>query len=478
MAWPAVLAASLALQEPPRVDDPRASAAWWTSNYGQLTESASPQVAVAQGILTTLWRAAGQRLGFPPRLVILAKDRPGLLALALPDNSIVMSHEGLQLCLRPRRGAEPAPAAQARLGLVLAHELDHILSDDDWHVAAFNAEATQPVELRTVIGSRDARYATELRADANAVLLVVAAGLDPRQALQPTSFLEEWARERQGLSGENSGTHPDTQTRVDLMRREFERLVAELPLFKRGVEELGAGRGEAALRAFDDFHRRTRYFGKELRNNLGLAHYAIGLGALSRCDGEAAVRFRLATWIDASLLPRMTLRGPGADRCAGTPQVATPLERAAKNLEEALAADPGWLTARLNLIAVLVLINEDQARAQARALGRGALGEKLRALPRSDPARIAAESAIVICDYLARRSLGDPVADSIRELRELHERHPDDPAVVFNLARVLQEAGRADEARASWALYLGLDAREPYASAARRALLSLGDDPR
>lgn len=476
MAWPAVLAAALALQAPAPAGDPRGSAAWWTSNYGQLTESALPQVAVAQEVLMTLWRAAGQRLGFPPRLVILAKDRPGLLALALPDNSIVMSHEGLQLCLRPRRRAEPALAAQARLGLVLAHELDHILSDDDWHVAAFNAETPPPVEVRTVMGSRDARHATELRADANAVLLVVAAGLDPRQALQPTSFLEEWARERQSLASENSDTHPDTQTRVALMRQELERFVAEVPLFKRGVEELRAGRGEAARLTFEDFQRRTRYLGKELHNNLGLAHYAIGLGALSRCNGEAAVRFRLGTWIDASLVSRMALRGEGAASCLRTPQVAEPLGNAAKQLEDAVAVDAGWLTARLNLIAVLVLTDQDRALERARALRKGAVGEKLRALSPSDPARIAAENAIVVCEYLDRLSLQAPVVDSIRALRELQERHPDDPAIVFNLARVLQEAHRADDARASWALYLRLDPREPYASAARRALRSLGDD--
>lgn len=458
----------------PPAPDPRASAEWWIETYGELRPDVDFQAAAAARLLERLWRAAGQRLALPPRLVVLAESRPGLLALALPDNSVLISRAGLEFCLQ--RNLRP-DAAEARLGLVLAHELDHILRVDDWHVAAFSANLLEDGELQTLTTSREVRLAAEFRADANAVLLLSAAGLDPALALRPDGFIEQWAQARGAAVAASGATHPGARRRVETMRLELERLVAALPLFREGAAQLDAGRGEAALAAFEQFHRRTRYAGKELLANLGLAHYQIGLSALARCDPSAAFRFRLGTVVEHGLeFTGGRYRGTSAGRCLRSPRVAQALDTAAARLQEAAAADPGHLPARLNLIAVLVVANRvplayAEASALAEALRARQFAERLPAL---DPRRLAVRNSAAVCAYLMRREVAASADEALRELSLLQETQPHEPNVAYDLARVLQETGQSGRAREAWARYLRLDGEGPYAAAARTALAGLG----
>jgi len=448
--------------------DAKASAAWWIEVYGQVRPEDHAPTRMASELLERLWRAAGQRLGLAPRLVVLNDSRPNLLALALPDNTILISRAGLDFCLG--RGLLPREA-EARLGLVLAHELDHLLRVDDWHVAAFSADSVSTDDLSTLVASRDVRFATELRADADAVLLLSQAGIDAAPALRPVSFLEQWVASRQAAWQGGGTTHPDTSRRAQTMRQELKRLVDALPSFHAGVRQLDAGAARAALTSFDEFHRRTRYAGKELLTNIGLGNYLLALEALTRCDPRAVVRFRLDT------LPARTLtfagthhRGPRVATCLAEPLVEQPLATAVARLNEAVALDPGYLPARLNLLAALVLADRTpDAYAVAAALVDG-----VRAVAPADARHVAARNAYALCSYLMRRSLGGSDDDALRELQALQDGREPDQRALYNYARALQETGRSALARDTWSRYLRSDATGPYAEAARAALASLG----
>lgn len=472
-AW--LLLGFVAVAEPSPGRDPRATAEWWVEAYGQLPATAA-RVRRAQGLLDRLWRAAGQRLGLPPRLVVLARPRPDLVALALPDNSIVVSRNGLDFCLETATGTEaPAELGDARLGLVLAHELDHVLSDDDWHVAAFEGQEAALGILRGRATGGEVRYAAELRADGNALLLLVAAGIDPAPALRPVSFFESWARTR-GAAAAPSATHPAVEPRTLLLRRELERLAAHLRAFKRGVADLQAGHSQAALQAFDEFHRATRYSGKELLNDIGLAHYQLAFSALARCDATAARRFRFGTWVDAGDQVERRLRGAGPFECLAPGSAASlQLGAAIERLRAAADADPAYLPARLNLVSALSLAGRTaEAYAQARELDEGRAAGRLAPLPEGDGRRALVRSAVLVSAYLVRQELAAPGGDATGGFEALAAAFPADPTVAYNRARILQEVARVEEAREAWATFLRLEPKGPWARAALLALAALG----
>jgi tetratricopeptide (TPR) repeat protein len=431
-------------------------------------------VARAEELLDRLWRASGQGLALPPRLVVLDRERPGLLALALPDRSVLISRAGLELCLNGGRPGAPGPAraVEARLGLVLAHELDHILRLDDWHVAAFAADSLGG-GVRDLAEGRDVHVLAELRADDSAVLLLAAAGIDVRPALQPDGFLERWAGAGPGgTQGTPADTHPEMRRRMELMRRRLERLAAHAGLFREGVVHLRAGRYREAIEAFDTFGRRAPYSGKDLLNNSGLAHYQLALRAFGGCDAAEALRFRLFTQVEEDPLFLAGQTRGAAGRCRALPEVKEELASAVKALLAAVAADPRYLPARLNLIAALVLGGKtDEAKAFVQAEETLELARSL-AKPGEEP--VAVRLAMAICDYLRRRGLRAPVDGVIADLRRLAREHPADAAVAYDLARVLQESGESAAAREAWTRYLQLAPAGPYAAAAREALQALG----
>jgi tetratricopeptide (TPR) repeat protein len=261
------------------------------------------------------------------------------------------------------------------------------------------------------------------------------------------------------------------------MRREVERLAAGIPVFQRGVAQMKSGDAQAALDSFDAFARQTRYAGKELLNNVGLAYLQLGTRALVACGSREPARFRISTWVDERApLTGIRLRGHGLEPCGQSGEARRLLEAAATRLRDAVAGDPTYLPAYLNLIAVLVVGGRvPEAYAQASVLESGRVGRLIDSLPPSDLRRVAASNASSVCEYLTRRALGASTEEPISALRALEVANPGDPAVLYNLARTLQETGRAPEARDAWSRYLRLDARGPFSAAARDALEALGE---
>jgi tetratricopeptide (TPR) repeat protein len=263
------------------------------------------------------------------------------------------------------------------------------------------------------------------------------------------------------------------------MRREVERLASGIPVFQRGVAQVRSGNSQAALDSFDAFVRQTRYAGKELLNNVGLAYLQMGTRALVACGSREPARFRISTWVDERApLTGLRLRGRPLESCAQAVEARRHLETAVLRLRDAVGGDPTYLPAYLNLIAVLVVSGRvPEAYAQASVLGAGRVGRLVESLPPSDARRVAASNASSVCEYLTRRALGASTEVPIAALEALVAANPGDPAVLFNFARTLQESGRAEEAQDAWSRYLRLDPRGPFSAAALDALEALGRGP-
>jgi tetratricopeptide (TPR) repeat protein len=131
------------------------------------------------------------------------------------------------------------------------------------------------------------------------------------------------------------------------------------------------------------------------------------------------------------------------------------LPGAARLLEAALAADEGFAAAR----AALAGVYDRQGRSQQ------ALAEAERAVRDLDPDAAPAEAARI---RAVRARLSGDLAAAEQAYRALAGDAPSDPEPLLELAAVLEEAGRLDDARAAFERAVALDARNAA------ALLAMG----
>src|SRR5262245_43634711 len=122
LIWLAVLPATAA-------DDPRFHIDWYETSYGILPRGRNARVDRVYEIFAKVLDAAGERPGKGPYLVVIGRtSKIGLYAAAIPDRSIILSEEGLEICYRePARGDD-------RLAFVLGHEISHHKHGDFWHL--------------------------------------------------------------------------------------------------------------------------------------------------------------------------------------------------------------------------------------------------------------------------------------------------------------------------------------------------------
>lgn len=472
-----------------RARESRDSVDWWERTYGQLTAEKDPRVKAAEVAVQRLWRATGQRTALPPRLLVLERDRPDLIALALPDNSIVLSRRGLDFCycgvvaVPSKRPCPGVAAAEQRLALVLAHEMEHLLADDPGHIAAFlghpPAESAEDRRrLLRLARDTEAVDAAEIKADGNAIIAMLEAGYDPQQALGNGEFIESWIASSRGLAEVSSTARDAARQRARLMAGRLHVLVQSLGDFRTGLARYTEGKPERAVEAFERFHHRSRYSGRELLNNLGLAHYQTAVRALAECSPSAALRFRVMTFVDDGLLARWPRLRGAEDACRARPEVGPKFAKAIDALRRAVVTDAGYVAARLNLVsALLVAGRHAEAYGAARQMEDDErCGAALRALTAQDARRRWARGLTAVAAFAAGRELDAPESRSVAELRALRADAPGDASTAYNLARVLHEAASVAAARDAWGEFLALEPTGAYARAARDALLAMGFD--
>jgi tetratricopeptide (TPR) repeat protein len=447
-------------------DSAQSSVSWWIDRYGA-ADARDPMIERARRVFGRLLEASGSRATLT---VVEATEAP--YALAIRSEDVLLTRAALDLCYH----GVPAETGDTLLAFVLAHELSHLQNRDFWHALAFTAMLR--AEVDPGLPAKNRRH-LELKADEGGAVLLTLAGYDPAVLLEGgQEFFERWVDDVGRAAGDDPG-HPTPRKRAEFLRERLAEVAAKVPLFEEGVELYESGRFQEAIERFEEL--RSVFPDRAVLNDLALARYQLAVAELYRCDEHLVLRYRLPTAIDPkTLAERFRRRGPaaGPDRspCLGEPVYRQHIDAAVESLEEAVDQAPGYLPARLNLVAALVL-DEEPAGALVAA------GEAVTLQP--DDPRTANARAVAHAAYMELQGANDPAeaadgadpAETTRYFPEARRRFPGDPALAYNHAAVLTRAGRLDEARPIWEELLELEPVSPWASVAREKLTGEAHEP-
>lgn len=467
-------------EEPPRLlqqGDPEATVEVWREHFGEAPAD-DPLVARAWRVFERVREAAGTHA----ELAVL--EIPGApLALALADQTVVLSIGGLALCYRD----VSREVGDARLAFVLGHELAHVASNDFWHASAFDTvqgveDTEQEERLQTllVLDARD-RQVMELRADDHGILALIQAGYDPRPLLEgDRTFFEEWVSGLVGSTAYEDPNHPGAEERAGFLQKRLKQVADTEQVFLKGVEAFrkaeelastakrdqvppGVWAGyEEAVKAFDAVRR--VFPGREVLSNLALARLRLASGILADCDGSLVNRYYLPTAIDpVTLASRTRMRGPGehSSPCFEREDYKRHMNEAIRLLEDAVERDLDYTQALLNLVAAYVLDEREPNAAETARQAR----ERW-----PDDAEVAAAWSGA---HLAYLDTGSTYFDSrmiFDEIEALRRRFPDEPGIAFNLASALTSQGRWAVAENLWREFLQLEPDGPWADVALELL--------
>ncbi|HYU14644.1 MAG TPA: M48 family metalloprotease, partial [Candidatus Acidoferrum sp.] len=426
-------------------------------------EDAAPEKAALEEILARLRKAGDVSSRFSFRVSVLKTDMVN--AFALPDGSIYFTR-GLFDFLKKKWPSRAIDAGNDVLGHVMAHEMTHVIRRHTMQTLIYQ-EAVKDASraLDPAILTHVTRL-NEVEADREGIVMAFLAGYHPRGGIE---FMEVSGKEMEIPAHLD---HPTFEERVHYLEEYWSNDVKfAFVSFRLGLDALDrAARIEAADpgkaseiygEAADDFKRfRTTLRGtKEVLNDLGIAYAKQGVMQLA-ATGSPLLRWqtRFSVEREQALKYRSVVREEeGGTRGGGVARKSAPLpwqlREATSAFEEALAIDPGYLKARLNLALVhLALGHPDQA--EKRLSGLKASGERdlLLGVAGAEQQRWAdAEAALV---------RASKVKATERPAR-------------FNLARLYQLASRRDDARAAYRSYLAMDRNSAWARAAEKALKEL-----
>jgi tetratricopeptide (TPR) repeat protein len=432
-------------------------ASWWIETYGLADSANTKFMDRAEAIFSRVAAAADKRANRLPTLVVLnAKGSP--FAMALPDGSVLLTKGALQICYE----GQPLALGDSRLAFVLGHELAHLGNDDFWHAAAFEAleqhatanEAEDQLRVLMRQSPDDARR-REFHADAYGMLYMTIAGFDPNVLFGGESFFGDWAAQLMRLGLRIVGEQSTPSERAAMAKSQASAIASEMDFYRFGVRLIQIGRYQDGLLLLEHF--RDRFPSREVLNNLGYAHFQLAAHLLGECDGRLIVRFKVPMMIDPTTRASRLRSAGGVSPCFEQRNIKRHLQEAERNFEEAVAMDPKYLPARLNLFSVHAIAGRG---AQALVVAEGAL--------EVDDGDRRARGARAVALYLYGEQSGLATADSAIEQLEAMEREGEgDSTTAYNRASMLSERRRVQAARDAYSGYLKLEPTGIFSDAAR-----------
>ncbi len=469
-------------------DSPRDSAAWWRSQYGEVTPKEDPLVGKARKIFDRVMAAADKNSKRIPELVII-KSGGDPYAAAIRDGGIILTQGALKLCYKDvdqRKG-------DSRLAFVMGHELSHQAKDDFWHMAAFSAvkefAADEKIkqaligylEKTTDVGdkktARDVAKRKELEADAYGMLYMSMAGYDPKMVIDQdgTNFFQDWVSQITGKVAYDDPDHPAPQERAQFVRSQLVAVAEDLSLFSFGVRLYQIGSYDFAIALLDKF--REKYPSREVFSNIGLSYFQQAMGTLAECDRKLPVRFKLSTILDMdTLATRFVTRGQkgmmekrmeiGEKKILGPPpscfeneEYKDRMDKSVKRIKEAVAKDPFYVPAMINLSSAHIMM---QQYLEAKVILKNAL--------RISKSNVHVLNNRAIADYLEERESGEnKPAGPLSALKKTSGQKPAFSSALYNIATMQMETGD-NEWKKNLQAFIKMEPGGIYAAEARRRL--------
>jgi predicted Zn-dependent protease len=394
-----------------------------------------------EGILKKLAQVSDRPAG-ELRYRVMLIDVPMINALTLPGGTILVFRGLIDLVNNKMGGTDDAWAS------VLGHECAHaslrhgmgmIQVASSLSPKAFEGGAGDLAGLLNTVSR-----AHEFEADQFGALYAYRAGFNPAESITlHETMLQAMGEIPRGM------THPTHAERIARVRDYLLDLRAKVRGFDLAVNALNNGDYDAAIGRFEVF---LGVFPDSTgaRSNLGVALHRKALLQL-----EPSTRFRRATDVDPNSRARKIELRAADVNAAGLKQAPKIDERllreAASEYQAALAIDPAYTRAQVNLGAALDDLKDRKgARAQ--------LEKAVRQAPQSKEAwnnlgAVAAETGDT------ERAL-----TAFKKAIELDGGYAE---AWFNLAMTYEQAAKDKDAAAAWDKYVALDGRSGWTEIAR-----------
>jgi len=414
--------------------------AWHTPAYWQQAKLVDPADPLHSRVNAVFARVRAVVPEAQAASLLLVED-PETLALAIPG-AVVLSRSAAELCLNH---SDPA-MGEARLALVLGHELAHLSHREYFHGFVAFKRGPDPLDrLRSV----EKRTAAEAAADQWGLLIAAQAGFDPAKMLiDKHAFFTQWEARKGGYWD----GYPDVAARVATLGQRVEIAAEAYRYFEVGVRFYQMGRYDEARGLLQTYLQ--AFPGREVHNNLGLVALQKGGELLAACDGASVSRFKLPLILDSETLAKATrLRGGNeGSPCLENPAAQALFKEAVAHFQRALALDPGYTPALLNLASTHLLTQHPaEALAAASTLGNS---------PDSGVVK-----ALALYLFAVEKGLAAEKEEALASLATLA---PGNAYAAYNLAAIQTEQG--SDASGTWQVFLNLESAGPYAAFAREAL--------
>jgi Zn-dependent protease with chaperone function len=455
---------------------------WLISHWGTLNADNYPRFSKINQIFHRVAMVADKPIGIKPTLKGI-KTIGDPWASCCPDGTIVLTQKAIDYCYDNASEA----IGDSRMAFIIGHELAHLAGNDFWHLnvlesvyqygkdaALFQAILSllrKTEDTDNTAHAREIRKKKELKADKYGFLYMSLAGYDPGAIVGSTEndFFDHWANRITSQVAYSDLSHPESKQRSDFLRSQMNRMIDQLNFFHIGVRYYQLGQYANALDYLEIFNK--DFPSREVSNNLGLIHYQLAMGCLAECLGDGAFRFQLATFLDthtrAETFKNQAVRSShiSLKDCPQLLVFKDEIESAQQYFKEAVAKDPLYDPPHLNLSSAYLMasIVSRQCHFKESVLLHSAIAE----LEKIDsPESI---NNLAIAKYLRGNLADEPdMFDwSIRKLEHIKKEYP---GAAYNLARMMDERGKSENANIAWEQYIQMKSTGVYYQIARKSL--------
>ncbi len=425
--------------------DPRSSSEFYQNSFGLVKPLNFPLALRVSNIFQKLLKIVDKAKHKDPRILLVDSDN-WPWAIALPDNTIIITRGAVEVCYQDvsvKRG-------DARMAMILGHELGHLAEDDYWHrdiyLSLSNLGETGTTGVLQFVGEQSGLLHTEseqweaivrnreLKADDKGFIYSAIAGFEPSQLSteKDQSFFHYWVLQTTGASQDDSKHHLSAQDRATYLQARFKTLSNIPTLYQLGkilVQMRHFAHAEKIFRKI-----LAIFPAHEVYNNLGY----INLITSSHMAGDPSSReYWLPVRLDFEPQTPILTRGidPTNTRIVEDPKI----RRAIDYFTQAIKQNPSYLQAHLNLATTYYLLGK-YSNATA------TLKEALTTVQQN----IEAQSMLQITIMKSLEGSINYLPVAIDKLETL-ARHSDSPlSLSFNLAQLYEKAGQSVKAKPYW----------------------------